>query len=184
MRNLPRITFFFIMLLSGVALCAQAKNGDHTNDIGIMFQIENVNRPLDNYTDGGFFGGQGGLGIRWWPLKELALRGVVYMDFQTITATDDTAFYMGVSVGAEYHFLQGIVSPYAGGLAGIEFVSDATQSAMDYHIGGFLGVELSALEFLSLFVEYSLLVTVREPGIEVDLGYNHLPTFGLIIYFN
>lgn len=90
----------------------------------------------------------------------------------------------GLSAGAEYHFITGIVSPYAGALAGLEMLADATQTGVDFNLGVFLGVELSALDFLAFFAEYSLLVSFREDGTVVDLGYAHLPTFGLIIYFN
>jgi hypothetical protein len=149
-----------------------------------MFQIESFTTPLDNYTDGGFYGGQGGLGVRYWMLPELALRAVIYFDFRSITATDQTALNLGLSVGAEYHFVKGQISPYAGGMAGLEHVSDAAQTGTDFFFGACFGVELSPMDVLAFFIEYSLLVTFRETGVEVDLGYNHLPTFGLIIYIN
>jgi hypothetical protein len=166
------------------ALCAESKNGVHKDSFGIMFQIESLNTPIDNYTDGGFFGGQGGVGVRYWLLRELVLRGVVNFDFLSDSATDESTTNFGLSLGAEYHFITGIVSPYAGALAGLELLADASGTSADYHLGAVIGVEITALDFLAFFVEYSLLVTFRQTGTEIDFGYNHLPTFGLIIYIN
>ncbi|MBN2353640.1 MAG: hypothetical protein JXD23_13795 [Spirochaetales bacterium] len=165
-------------------LYAETKKGVHKNSFGIMFQIESFTKLIDNYTDGGFYGGQGGVGIRYWLLPELVLRGVVYLDFRTITATSETAFNLGLSAGAEYHFVKGEISPYGGVMGGLEHVTDVLQSGTDFFAGAFFGVELTPMDVLAFFIEYSVLATFRETGVEVDLGYNHLPTFGLIIYFN
>ncbi len=173
-----------VLLLLSPALFADSKKGVHKNSFGIMFQIESFTKLIDNYTDGGFYGGQGGVGIRYWLLPELVLRGVVYLDFRTIAATGETAFNVGLSVGAEYHFVKGQISPYAGVMGGLEHVSDVLQTGTDFFAGAFFGVEISPLDVLAFFIEYSVLATFRETGVEIDLGYNHLPTFGLIIYFN
>jgi hypothetical protein len=184
MKIVRKTTCMIIMLVLCPVLFAESKNGVHKNSFGIMFQIESFSTPIDNYTDGGFYGGQGGLGVRYWLFEELVLRAVVYFDLRSIAATSQTAMNLGVSAGAEYHFVKGQISPYVGGMAGLEHVSDALQSGTDYFFGAFFGVELSPMDVLAFFIEYSLLVTFRETGVEVDLGYNHLPTFGLIIYFN
>jgi hypothetical protein len=177
------VILFLVFLTAAVPAFSESKNGSHTNSFGIMFQVESLEKPLDNYSDGGFFDGRGGVGVRYWLLEQLVLRGVVYFDWITGRPGGAEARF-GLSSGVEYHFVRGMVSPYAGGLAGFEFLSDSTQTGTDFHIGAMFGVEITALDFLAFFIEYSLLVTFREAGTEVDLGYNHLPAIGISVYFN
>ncbi len=47
-----------------------------------------------------------------------------------------------------------------------------------------VGVELSPWQFLSVFLEYSLIATFQETGAEIDLGFAHAPIIGVIIYLN
>jgi hypothetical protein len=55
---------------------------------------------------------------------------------------------------------------------------------IDWHAGALFGTELTPFAFPAFFVEDFLLATSREAGAEVDLGYDHQPIFGFIIYFN
>jgi hypothetical protein len=158
---------------------AETKNAVHKNSVGLAFQIINVTDPIANDGDGVITG----VGVRFWLLEELVLRGVFYFDYRYVAITDTSTTGFGISLGAEFHFIKGIVSPYAAGFLGLEYLSTPTPGT-DFHFGVGFGVELTPLDILAFFIEYSLLFTFREVGNEIDLGTNHGPTFGLIIYFN
>ncbi len=174
------VIFGIVLLLSGAAVFAQGKPGVHKNSFGMAFHIQGLSALVQNGTDGVI----AGIGAKFWLLPELALRAVGYCDVTYTTATDTTALNAGLSLGAEYHFVKGPVSPYAGILGGFMAQTVPAPGGMDWHAGVLAGVELTPFEFLSFFVEYSLLVTFREAGTELDLGYNHQPIFGVVIYFN
>ncbi len=168
-----------VLMLTGAALWAQDKPGVHKNSFGMAFQIQGLSALVQNDTDGVI----AGAGVKFWALPELALRAVVFFDLNHVTATDTTNVDTGLSIGAEYHFVKGVVSPYAGLFGGLEY-RNFPAPGVDWHAGVLAGVELTPFEFLSFFVEYSVLVKFREAGTEVDFGYNHQPIFGFIIYFN
>jgi hypothetical protein len=172
-----------VFLAIAVFLCAsgmaETKKSDFKNRFGMMCGIELV-KPVTNAGDGVI----AGVGLKYWLLEPFALKSVLFFNYLNVRATNQNTVNFGMSAACEYHFITGPVSPYAGALAGIEILSDSTATAADYHLGGIFGVELSPLDFLSLYVEYSLTATFRETGTEVDLGKNHLPTFGAVFYFN
>jgi hypothetical protein len=169
-----------ILVLAGSAVSAQGKQGAMKNRIGLLCNIELV-KPVINYTDSVITG----FGIKYWLLDELSIRGLIFLNIQNNAALNQTVTDAGFSAGLEYHFIKGIVSPYAGLLAGIEFLSDPTQTGMDYHLGGIFGVEISTpIDYLNFFLEYTLTATFREQGYTIDLGKDHLPSFGFAIYFN
>lgn len=171
-----------VFLCAGI-IFAQAKpkpgeTGNHTESFGILFGIQSLDNPVDNSTDSVI----SGIGGKYWFSKEFVIRGLVFVNIVNLSATDELTTRFGVSAGAEYHFIDAVVSPYAGLFLGIEFLNDNAGPAADYHGGGMFGVEINALEYLSFYIEYTLTLTLNEQGFEVDLGYNHLPTFGVVIY--
>jgi hypothetical protein len=167
-------------LISTVLSAAEPNLGVRKQSVGLAFQVQGLSVLADNVHDGAI----AGVGVRFWLLEELVLRAIVYFDFQYDSATDENSLWTGLSLGAEYHFVKGVVSPYAGAMLGLEAVSAPAGDGIDWHGGALVGVELTPLEFLSVFLEYTLVVTFRETGTEIDLGYNHLPIIGVIIYLN
>jgi hypothetical protein len=175
------IIVFLVLMLTGGALFAQGKPGEHKNSLGMVFQIQGLSALVRNDTDGVIFGA----GAKFWILQQLALRAVGFFDVTYTTATATTALNAGLSLGGEYHFVKGVVSPYAGLFGGMEAQTMPAPGGIDWHLGAFVGVELTPLEFLSFFVEYPLFVTFSAAGTEVNFGYNtNQPIFGFIIYFN
>ncbi len=174
------VIFGIVLLLPGAALFAQGKPGTHKNSFGVAFTIEGLSALVQNDSDGII----AGIGAKFWVLPEFALRAVGYFNVTYTTATDTTALYAGLSLGAEYHFVKGPVSPYAGLFGGLEAQTVPAPAGVDWHAGILAGVELTPLEFLSFFIEYSLRATFREAGTVFDLGRDYQPIFGFIIYFN
>jgi hypothetical protein len=176
-----RTILVFILLVMSTALIAEGKPGVHKQSIGMMFQIQGLSLLVDNVT---IYDTTAGAGVKFWLLEELALRAIVFFNLNYASATDQTTIRTGLSAGAEYHFIKGVVSPYAGAFGGLEFLSGPLGDGTDFHIGAMVGVELTPLEFLSFFIEYTLLATFQETGTEVDFGLDHAPVFGVIIYLN
>jgi hypothetical protein len=138
-------------------------------------------KPIINYSDSVL----SGCGIKYWLLDVLPLRALVFVNILSNTTTNQTISNYGFSLAAEYHLANGPVSPYLGALVGIEILSDTGQTGTDYHLGGLFGVEIDTpLNYLSFYIEYSLYAIFREQGIIVDFGKDHLPSLGVIIYFN
>jgi hypothetical protein len=170
----------FVLAFIATYAPAQGKQVSFRNRLGMICNIELV-KPVVNYTDSVLTGA----GIKYWPIDEVALRGLVFVNILNDKVLDETTTNMGFSIAFEYHFIKGIVSPYAGALGGIEILSDPAQTGMDYHIGGLFGVEISTpLEYLDFFLEYCLSATFREQEDTVDLGKDHMPSLGIVIYFN
>ena len=129
---------------------------------------------IAEYVDGGQTGGTaGGLGMKLWLGEKSAVRALLDFQFQNVSGTTDTWF--GIGGAYEYHLLQRRVSPYLGGLAGLQ-VQTGTANELRLYFGAFLGAEFELVENLSLFGEYSLLFTI-------DLGLGNTAV-GIIIYLN
>jgi hypothetical protein len=169
-------------MAGSVLFADETKTGVYTRGIGLTFQVQGLSVLLDNVNNGGME--YAGLGMRFRPIEELVLRTIVYIKFNYNTVTYLADFRTGLSVGGEYHFTKGVVSPYLGIIGGMEFSTSILGAGLDWHVGAMFGVELMPLEFLSIFVEYTLVTTFRETGVDLELGYNHLPTFGVHIYLN
>jgi hypothetical protein len=123
----------------------------------------------------------GGLGIKLWVGEKSAVRALLDFEHQNISGTKDTWF--GLSGAFEYHLLQRRVSPYLGGLAGLE-VQTGTTNETGIYFGPFLGAEFELVENLNLFGEYVLLISINEPEFSVDLGLGNNAQIGLIVYLN
>ena len=67
----------------------------------------------------------------------------------------------GLSGAYEYHFVKGKVSPYTGVLAGIE-INGVTGNPTTWgsSLVGILGVEVRVLDYLGLFAEYNLRLSI------------------------
>lgn len=158
---------------------SEKKSEDFNNKMGLMFNVEFMDL-IQNSGDGVITG----FGMKAWLSENLAIRGLTLFNLYNDTALNQTTINFGFSLAGEYHFIDGIVSPYAGALAGIYILSDASGIGADYHLGCLFGVEIKPADMLSFYAEYSLTATFREVGIEVDLGKNHSPVIGVIVYFN
>jgi hypothetical protein len=97
----------------------------------------------------------------------------------TVSESSDTE----LSGAFEYHLVKGKVSPYTGGIAGIEI--DAQTGAatnLAFFMGGLLGVEVRLLDYLGLFAEYNLRLTFAEPQVDIELGLGNAGQIGVIVY--
>ncbi|RPJ09886.1 MAG: hypothetical protein EHM28_00130 [Spirochaetaceae bacterium] len=174
-----RIILIVFLIMAVVMLDAETKSGVHKESFGLMITVESLTTPVNNFTDGVI----SGLGAKYWITPEIPVRALVFLNMMSNSTTDETTTRFGASAGVEYHFVKGLVSPYAGALAGIELLNDE-ELAADYHLGAMLGVEITPLDYLSLYLEYRLLAIFNELGTEIDLGYSHAPAFGAVFYFN
>ena len=125
-------------------------------------------------------GYQGGLGIKVWFGEKSALRGLV--DFSRASDTDTTTF--GVGAAYEYHLTRTRVSPYLGGLAGLNIDSTAGTTDTVFYVGGMLGAEFQLVEGVSLFGEYALTFEFADPDFFIDLGLGNNAAVGIIVYLN
>jgi hypothetical protein len=175
-----------MLLISTGLFAAEPKPGVHKQSVGMVFQVQALTGPVANVTMYEPLVGPivTGVGIRFWILEEVVLRAIVFFNLNYASATDETTIRAGLSLGAQYHFVKGVVSPYAGVLGGAEILSSPLATGADWHLGAVVGVELSPWPFLAVFLEYSLMATFQEAGTEIDLGFNHAPTLGVIIYLN
>lgn len=121
-------------------------------------------------------GVQGGLGLKLWLAERSVVRGLLALGYST--ATD--VFTFGLSAAYEHHLALGKVSPYVGGLAGVD-IEIAAASNLAMFAGALLGAEVKIVESVAFYVEYSLLAVLDEPDFWVDLGLNNT-RLGIIIY--
>jgi len=169
-------------LVSLVVLGAGAQGKGATGGkLGIIFNVPDLLLNIDNAS---FNGLSAGLGLKYWLAQKMAVRGVLeftYNSDSTPPATSDTTF--GLSGAFEYHFVKAKVSPYVGGLAGFRLTA-ATGTATDFgfFIGPMLGAEVAVLDYLGLFAEYDLLLTINEPLFGINLGIGNGGSIGLVIY--
>ncbi|UCF96429.1 MAG: hypothetical protein JSV89_14765 [Spirochaetaceae bacterium] len=123
----------------------------------------------------------GGLGMKLWLGEKSAVRVLLDFEHQNVSGTTDTWF--GVGGAYEYHLLQRRVSPYLGGLAGLE-IQTGTDSNFHVYFGAMLGAEFELVENLNLYGEYNLLVSIDEPVFSVDLELGNHAQIGIIVYLN
>ena len=132
---------------------------------------------FEEYNDGI----QGGLGMKLWLGEKSAVRAL--LDLYHINDSVTTTTNFGVSGAFEYHLLERRVSPYLGGLAGLEVETGATND-LGIYFGALLGAEFELVENLNLFGEYGLIVDINEPDFIIDLGLGNAGKLGIIIYLN
>ncbi len=174
------VLVFALACLVALGAGAQGK-GATGGKLGIVFNVPNLLLDVDNASLDGV---SAGLGLKYWLGQKAAIRGVLEFNYNsdsTPPATSTTAF--GLSGAFEYHLVKAKVSPYVGGLAGIR-ITAATGAASDFgfFIGAMLGAEVAVLDYLGLFAEYDLLLTMNEPLFGINLGIGNGAAIGLIVY--
>ena len=117
---------------------------------------------IDDFNDGF----QAGLGMKVWFREKSALRGLI--DFSRASDTDRTIFGLGAAY--EYHLSQTRVSPYLGGLTGLNIDSTAGTTDTVFYVGAMLGAEFQLVEGVSLFGEYTLTFEFADPDFFINLG--------------
>jgi len=83
-------------------------------NLGLIF---NVDVDGDNFLNLGEY--QGGVGLKYFISQKVACRGLC--NFEYVSSSHSTSLTLGNSL--EYHFLNGRISPYVGGVLNIGFVS-------------------------------------------------------------
>jgi hypothetical protein len=144
--------------------------------LGFVFEMKNLLLSINPYDDGY----QTGAGLKWWMMKNIALRGLLNFDlniFNNVTTMD-----LGVSCGLEYHLTQSKASPYIGAFAGTRMTMAAV-NAFDVYAGGMAGVEMRVWENVGAFVEYDLLLRLDAAGFTAGIGAGGGAQVGLIVYF-
>jgi hypothetical protein len=174
-----------VVLACGVALAAgaQAKKAEKKMDLGgqklgLIFNATSLLGTVSESSDTELFG----LGLKYWLGEKAALRALLEFDFNNDGAGTSTTLF-GLSGAFEYHLVKGKVSPYTGGIAGIEI--DAQTGAatnLAFFLGGLLGVEVRLLDYLGLFAEYNLRLTFAEPQVDIELGLGNAGQIGVIVY--
>jgi len=160
-----------------VSLSAEAGRGRW----GLMFGLADI-LSVDAYADGY----QAGAGIKLSLKPDFALRGLLSIDHNSQDSTSRTA--LGLGAAGEWHFAEGTVSPYAGGLVGSRFLWETGQdSAVDFYFGGLFGVEARIVKSLALFAEYDLVASFDGAGFSIRLGPRDSSLggaqVGFIVYF-
>ncbi len=147
---------------------------------GLIFSFDSTTLGLTSYNGGfGLKYGAGAWAVR--GLLELSLSSSV------IQSTAGLAY--------EFHLNTGRISPYLGAdlnVGFIDFILGTTSSiVMPVHAGGFVGVEVFPLEFLSLFAEYELgadLQVIFGPPLTVNylasIGMGNGAKVGIVVWFS
>ena len=171
-----------VLLTLGVALSAgaQGKKMDLGGQrLGIIFNASSLLGNIASFEDGL----SAGLGLKYWFGDKSALRALLEFTYARDTAayTSTTAF--GLSGAYLYHFVKGKVSPYTGGLAGIELTgATGTPTTVGLILGGILGVEVRIVDYLGLYGEYNLRLTYAEPDLDIGLVVGSGGSIGVIVY--
>jgi hypothetical protein len=173
-----------VLLVAGVALAAgaQGKKAEKKMDLGgerlgLIFNIWDLGGDAA-YSDGL----STGLGLKYWLADKMALRALLEFGYANPGAGTTTTVF-GLSGAFEYHFVKGRVSPYTGGLVGIEITAvTGNPTDLGLVLGALLGVEVRVLESLGLFAEYNLRLYLNEPVFNVDLATGNAGQIGVIVY--
>ena len=175
------VTALVLLLAFGVTLSAgaQGKKMDLGGQrLGIIFNATSILGTIAESSDGVL----AGLGLKYWLSDKGALRGLLEFDLSNPGAGTTTTVF-GLSAAFEYHFVKGKVSPYTGGIAGIEVTAVTGNPAnLELFLGGLLGAEVRILDFLGLFAEYNLRLTFDEPALDFELGLGNAGQIGVIVY--
>ena len=166
-------------------------------NLGLIFNFDLDNFDFESY--------QGGVGAKYYIGQKLAYRGL--FSYQYINNSHSTKLTLGNSL--EYHFLDGRLSPYAGGALDLGYgkvkgeidADNWTEVAIrSMRVGPIIGVEMVVLDWLSLFVEYTVALefsrtttrtsiggTVTETSGDdfiVNTGLGNDAMIGVVLYFN
>jgi len=145
--------------------------------IGLIVNFTGLANGMIADSNDGF---QAGLGMKVWFREKSALRGLI--DFSRASDADRTIFGLGAAY--EYHLSQTRVSPYLGGLTGLNIDSTAGTTDTVFYVGAMLGAEFQLVEGVSLFGEYTLTFEFADPDFFIDLGLGNSSAVGIIIYLN
>jgi hypothetical protein len=165
------------------------------HDLGVILSTQSLLFDIDSY--------QGGIGAKI-SVGQFVVRGMADL----LINTDFNPFSITLGATLEKHFLHGPISPYWGVFAEAGFTQLKTefdadnwtrQITLPFTVGGLIGIEIFIFDFLSLFVEYGLPLTL---GIEttqasvggsvtssskfiykVDLGLSNQSMIGIVLYF-
>jgi hypothetical protein len=171
-----------VLLTLGVGLSAgaQGKKMDLGGQkLGIIFNATSLLGNIAQYQDGL----SAGMGMKYWFGDKSAVRALLEFSYTRDTAADTSTTAFGLSGAYLYHFVKGKVSPYTGGLAGVEISgSTGATTTVGLILGGILGAEVRVLDFLGLFGEYNLRLTYTEPNLDFGLAVGNGGSIGVIIY--
>lgn len=150
-------------------------------DMGLVFSGGSDFGILDPYI-GGLGAKLGSTELLFRPSFDLFING----------STSSIAMVGGLAL--EYHFIEGLVSPYLGG-----FFNGGWKKSGDYSmeiplsVGAIAGVEVFVFEWLSLFAEYNLAVNVNFVtytatsqsvyDYTIDTGMGNEGKIGIVMYF-
>ena len=149
------VVFIIVLLSTAASVYSQdplAQGGKRT--IGLIFNAPSILLEIESY--------QAGMGLKLWA-GNFAFRFLG--DFFGSNSSDTFSFDVGVA--AEYHLLDGRVSPYVGGFVSSGLTSQTTTVDDDNWVqattvpitgGAIFGAEFYLFEFLSLFAEYNLAI--------------------------
>ena len=168
-------------LVSLVALGAGAQGkGAAGGKLGIIFNVPDLLLNIDNAS---FNGLSAGLGLKYWLGQKAAVRGILDFGYHNNSATSTSQTTFGLSGAFEYHFVRARVSPYAGGLAGINIATaTGTPSNFAFYLAGILGAEVTLIDSVALFAEYNLRLYFNEPDFNIDVMLGNNLALGLIVY--
>jgi hypothetical protein len=170
----------FILCLAFTGYAADKKTNTFGIDLALIFNLQSLVVDVDNYDDGV----QPGMGVKAWFGKTLAVRALVHLDHWADTDAEISTTTFGLSGALEFHFAPKELSPYAGGLAGIQmhFVTDV-DTVTDFYCGGMFGVELNIFKTVSFFAEYDLIAYIGDPDMTITLGAGPNAQVGMLVYF-
>lgn len=144
---------------------------------GLMFNLADI-LSADAYSDGY----QAGAGIKYLPRPDIGIRGLLGIDHNSQDSVSRTV--VGLGAAGEWHFMRGLVSPYAGALAGSRFLFETGQdTSVDLYFGGLFGVEARIVKNLALFAEYDLVASFDDDGFSLRLGLPSSSVGGAIVGF-
>ncbi len=195
------LLFLFFLVLphpfwaAGTDGAARLRPAEGNYDFGLVVNAKNLLGDLDSY--------EGGIGAKI-STGRVVLRGAVDL----LVNTDFNPFSVTLAATFEKHFLPGRISPYWGIFGELGYTRIKTESGpvdwilqttFPFTLGGLLGVEIFVFDFLSLFVEYGLPLTL---GIDttktsvagsvtssskfiykLDAGLANRSMIGIVIYF-
>jgi hypothetical protein len=179
--------FIMIVLFSAFAVLlpaqekAKAAPLGRAGEVGLLFNFHSLLADILPYNDGF----QSGVGAKFWLKKNIAIRGLLGLYFNSYTPAGDTVAdtttYLSLGTGLEYHPRSATISPYVGGLAGMKMNIVSEVTAMGFYAGGMAGVECRLWDWLSLFGEYQLRFSYDSKGSTLSLGDIVDPSDGAII---
>ena len=172
------VLVFALVSLVAVGAGAQGK-GATGGKLGIVFNVPNLLLQIAEANDEV----AAGLGLKYWLAQKMALRAILDFNYNNNSATGVTTTTFGLSGAFEYHFVRARVSPYAGGLAGINIATaTGTPSNFAFYLAGILGAEVTLIDSVALFAEYNLRLFFDEPIFNLNVMLGNNAQLGLIVY--